>query len=154
MIARIIPAACAIAMSIGLGSPALAQPTVDLKGDVKVIHSVTENGTTRETYTDPDRVLPGDRLVFTTRYTNNGADAVEDFVVTNPLPGPVKLAQNGAFLVSIDGGRTFGPLASFKVDSEDGKRAAELGDVTHVQWTLARVAPGVSGQVKYFAEVR
>lgn len=152
---HIIAAACAAVLASGLTAPAAAQAAVALKGDVKVVRQVTENGRTSERLEDPNQVLPGDQLVFTTRYTNGGNERVDDFVVTNPLPAPVKLAKVDSFEVSVDGGKSFGALAALKVSGADGKpRAAELGDVTHVRWRVASIAPGASGEVKYFAEVR
>lgn len=151
---RILSAAAALALAAGLAGPAFAQ-AVELKGDVKVVRQVIENGKTTETLEEPNKVLPGDKLVFTTRYTNGGAQPATDFVVTNPLPGPVKLARVNGFEVSVDGGRTFGALAALKATGADGKpRPAELADVTHVRWRVASIAPGASGEVKYFAEVR
>lgn len=148
----------AVGMMLGAGvvAPAFAQSqAVALKGDVKVVRQVTENGKTSEKLEEPSSVIPGDKLVFTTSYTNGGATPATDFVVTNPLPAPVKLASGGDFEVSVDGGKTFGALATAKVAGADGaQRAAELGDVTHVRWKLASIAPGASGAVKYFAEVR
>lgn len=153
---RIFSALCAIALGAGAVAPAFAQaPAVALEGDVKVIRQVTENGQTREKLEEPNQVLPGDRLVFTTRYTNGGKQPATDFVVTNPLPGPVKLAKVDGFEVSVDGGKTFGALGQLKATGPDGKpRAADLADVTHVRWRVASIAPGASGEVKYFAEVR
>ena len=153
---RILIAAGALALGAGAAAPAFAAaPAVALKGDVKVIRQVTENGKITEKLEEPSQVLPGDQLVFTTRYTNGGTEPATDFVVTNPLPGPVKLAKVNGFEVSVDGGKTFGALAALKAAGTDGKpRAAELGDVTHVRWRVASIAPGASGEVKYFAEVR
>ena len=153
----IFSALCAIVLGAGLAGPAVAQQqtAVALKGDVKVVRQVTENGKTTEKLEDPNQVLPGDKLVFTTRYSNSSNKAVDDFVVTNPLPAPVKLAKVDSFEVSVDGGKTFGALSALKVAGADGKsRSAELGDVTHVRWRVASIAPGASGEVKYFAEVR
>jgi uncharacterized repeat protein (TIGR01451 family) len=157
---RILSIASAMALMAGVAAPAFAQSgapaaAVALKGDVKVVRQVTENGQTKETLEEPNQVLPGDKLVFTTRYTNRGAEPATDFVVTNPLPGPVKLAKVDSFEVSVDGGKTFGALAALKATAADGtSRAAELADVTHVRWRVASIAPGASGEVKYFAEVR
>ena len=151
---RILSTACAIALGAGMAVPGFAQ-AVALKGDVKVVRQVTENGKTSEKLEEPNKVLPGDRLVFTTRYTNGGAQPATDFVVTNPLPAPVKLAKVDSFEVSVDGGKSFGALPALKAAGADGKpRAAELADVTHVRWRVASIAPGASGEVKYFAEVR
>ena len=152
---RTFAAACAMLLGLGLPTPAFAQGTVALKGDVKVVRQATENGKTVEKLEEPNQVLPGDRLVFTTRYTNGSGKPVDDFVVTNPLPAPVKLAKVDSFEVSVDGGKTFGALAALQAAGAEGKpRTAELGDVTHVRWRVASIAPGASGEVKYFAEVR
>lgn len=153
---RILSAVCAIALSAGVTAPAFAQANaVTLKGDVKVVRQVTENGKTVETLSEPAQVLPGDKLVFSTAYTNSGKEPATDFVVTNPLPAPVKLTSAQGLEVSVDAGKTFGSLAALKVAHTDGTmRAAELGDVTHVRWRVASIAPGASGEVKYFAEVR
>ena len=153
----ILSAVCAIMLGTSLTVPAFAQQqaAIALKGDVKVVRQVTENGKTTETLEDPNQVLPGDKLVFTTHYSNSSNKAVDDFVVTNPLPAPVKLAEVDSFEVSVDGGKSFGALTALKVAGADGKvRAAELGDVTHIRWRVASIAPGASGEVKYFAEVR
>lgn len=153
----LLSAACALALGTGAIAPAFAQsaPAIALKGDVKVVRETVDNGKPVQTLEEPSRVLPGDRLVFTTSYTNSGSEAATDFVVTNPLPAPVKLAKVDSFEVSVDGGKTFGKLEALKATGADGAtRAAELGDVTHVRWRVASIAPGATGEVKYFAEVR
>ena len=156
MFKRILTIAGAAALSAAVSAPAFAQAAaVVLKGDVKVVRQVSETGQTVEKLEEPAQVLPGDKLVFTTGYTNGGKDAATDFVVTNPLPAPVRLTSAQGLEVSVDGGKSFGALAALKASAADGtSRAAELGDVTHVRWRLASIAPGASGELKYFAEVR
>lgn len=151
-----VSAMLALALGAFTPAPATAQaPAVVLKGDVKVVRQVTENGKSVEKLEEPAQVLPGDRLLFATTYTNNGAEAVTDFVVVNPLPPAVKLASAEALEVSVDGGKRFAALNALKVPGTDGTtRPAELGDVTHVRWRIASIAPGASGKVQYFAEVR
>lgn len=153
---HLLTAACALLLGTGLAAPAFAQaPAVALKGDVKVVRQISEGDKTVEKLEEPGQVLPGDKLVFTTRYTNSSDKKVDDFVVTNPLPAPVKLAKVDSFDVSVDGGKTFGALAALKANGADGKpRAAELSDVTHVRWRVASIAAGGTGELKYFAEVR
>jgi len=133
-----------------------AQP-IELKGDVKVDKIVVENGQEKHVMIEPKIVVPGDKLVFATAYHNTGSVAVNNFVVTNPIPAGVMLAPDGAASadVSVDGGKTWGKLASLTVTGSDGvTRAAQSSDVTHVRWTLAVVAPGASGTVSYRAIVR
>lgn len=132
-----------------------AQP-IELKGDVKVVKVVVENGQEKSVLIDPKVVVPGDKLIFSTAYRNAGGEAVKDFVVTNPIPAGVALAPLGAdkLEVSVDGGKTWGRLAALKVNNAAGPRAAEAGDVTHVRWVLPVLAPGASGTLTYNALVR
>jgi uncharacterized repeat protein (TIGR01451 family) len=138
-------------------APAPAASPVTLKGDVMLEKTVTENGVSTVQLSEPKVVIPGDRLLFTTRYHNEGAQPVTNFVVTNPLPSAVALAADGATgnEVSVDGGKTWGELASLKVaGSEGAPRAATAADVTHIRWTIAKIAPGASGEVQYHGIVR
>lgn len=131
---------------------------VTLSGDVKAVEtSVDADGNETTQLVTPDVIVPGDRLIFGTDYANNGAEPVENFVVTNPLPAPVRLAPDAAsdLTVSVDGGETWGTLSELAVTEEDGtSRAATHSDVTHVRWTLATIAPGESGRLEYPAIIR
>lgn len=139
-------------------SPANAAPgAVSLQGDVKLDKLVVASGSTRHVLVTPQKVVPGDQLVFSTNYKNNGSAPVEHFVVTNPLPKGVTYSNEGAAgsAVSVDGSKTWGVLETLKVP--DGKgvlRPAQSNDVTHVRWTVAVIAPGATGAVSYHAVVR
>ncbi|GAA4036972.1 hypothetical protein [Parerythrobacter jejuensis] len=138
--------------------PAHAQSPVQLSGDVKVEKTTTdESGATKTEYVAPDVVVPGDRLLFTTTFTNSGTEPVENFVVNNPLPAAVRLVDDADpdLTVSVDGGTTFGKLTELSVASEGGvSRNAQAADVTHIRWTLAVVNPGESGRLEYPAIIR
>lgn len=151
---RSLAVVAALFASTALPATASAQAGVELNGDVKVVRMVGEEGAQRESMEEPNNVVPGDRLMFATNYRNGSTDVMENFVITNPLPGAVMLAENGDFMVSLDGD-TYAALSGLTVDNGDGtSRPAELADVTHIQWTLARLEPGISGSVTYFAVVR
>ena len=148
--------AALLALSPTMASAQNAQP-IELKGDVKVSKLVIENGKQKEVLSEPKVVVPGDRLIFSTSYRNNGTETVRNFIVTNPLPNGVMLAPESAadHLVSVDGGKTWGRLAGLSVSSGEGvTRPAVAGDVTHVRWVLPEVAPGAEGKVTYNAIVR
>lgn len=133
-----------------------AQP-IELKGDVKLDKVIVEQGRQKHVLVEPTVVVPGDKLVFATAYRNTGALAVNNFVVTNPIPAGVMLAPDGVAQaeVSVDGGKSWGKLANLTVAGSNGaKRAAQSGDVTHVRWTLATVTPGASGTLTYRGIVR
>ena len=106
---------------------------------------------------EPNTIIPGDRLIFGTDYNNGSDEAVDNFVVTNPLPPAVRLAPDAdtTLIVSVDGGKSFGTLSQLSVMAEDGgSRPADQADVTHVRWTLPSVAPGESGRLEYPAIIR
>ena len=134
-----------------------AQP-ITLAADVKaVVETVDANGATQVELVEPGTIVPGDRLVFGTSYENSGAEPIENFTMTNPLPAPVRLAPdaNADLIVSVDGGTTWGRLAELTIAQEDGDvRPAEHRDVTHIRWTLAVVEPGASGRLEYPAIIR
>lgn len=131
---------------------------MSLKGDVMLEQTVAdEAGNTTVRLVEPNTIVPGDRLVFGTEYANSSAETVENFVVTNPLPAAVRLAEDAPadLIVSVDGGSEWGQLAQLSVAGEDGtSRPASHADVTHVRWTLTRVAAGESGRLEYPAIIR
>lgn len=145
-------------LALAIAAPLAAAPgQVALKGEVKAEKNVVENGVSKVVLVEPKTVLPGDRLLFTTGYTNTGAAAVTNFVVTNPVPSAVSVAPESASVlqVSVDGGKAWGRLAALTVaDGKGGRRPALASDVTHVRWTIAVIAPGTSGKVEYHAIVR
>lgn len=153
----ILTAATALLATIAAPVSAQATQPIELKGDVQLDKVVVENGREKHVMVEPKVVVPGDKLVFATAYRNTGATAVSNFVVTNPIPAGVALAQGDAPMadVSVDGGKTWGKLANLTVTGKDGvNRAAQSSDVTHIRWTLASVAPGASGTLTYRAVVR
>ena len=138
------------ALAALLAAPAAAQQAVSLSSEAHVIRTVDG----KDQLEAPTSVVPGDRLSFTINYRNTDAAAVDDFVVTNPLPAAVALSAEGDFAVSVDGGKTFGTLAGLTVAEGEAQRPAVLADVTHVRWTIPRIEPQATGQLKYFAVVR
>lgn len=134
-----------------------AQGAVVLKGDVKVETTVVEKGVEKTVLVTPKVVVPGNRLLFSTSYRNESAAPVQNFVVTNPVPEGIAVASTDAasLTVSVDGGKTWGKLAALSVkDAKGVARPAQAGDVTHVRWTLATIAPGAGGAVAYHAIVK
>ena len=152
----------AIAAALAVqGTPLAAQGSaspITLNGDVmaeKIVTAPDGSETTR--LVAPTTIVPGDRLIFGTDYANNGAEAVSNFTVTNPLPAAVRLAPDAdpALDVSVDGGKTWGSLAALSITNPDGtSRPATHADVTHVRWVLASIAPGTKGRLTYPAIIR
>jgi uncharacterized repeat protein (TIGR01451 family) len=148
-----------VVLAASLGSAAFAAPAgpIELVGDVKLEQHSAVGGQDKVVLVAPQVVVPGDRLVFSTSYRNTSAAAVENFVVTNPVPAAVAMDSESAAAneVSVDGGAHWGRLAALTVpDGQGARRPATAADVTHVRWVLAIVKPGVSGAVTYNAIVR
>ncbi len=103
-------------------------------------------------------VVPGDRVIFTLKYSNKGTTPAAGFRATNPMPAPVQFlstAEDWAE-VSVDGGSHWGKLSDLQVPvksvdgGRDSLRAATAEDVTHVRWVFSKaIAPGTSGTVSY-----
>lgn len=141
--------ALAFANSVVLTSEAMIERT-----------EVDANGKESQTLKHPKDVIivPGDRVIFTLRYVNKGAEPATGFRATNPLPGPVQfisVAEDWAE-VSVDGGVSWGKLADLKVAvkgpeaAANAVRPAAAEDVTHVRWVFAAAIPaGGEGSVSY-----
>jgi hypothetical protein len=146
-----------------LAGPLLAaESPVTLHSEPIMLDKIaTVAGQTTHTLVDPavthDKVIPGSHLVVVTDYHNTSDKPVDHFVVTNPLPAALMLADDGMgdFEVSVDGGKSFGKLSALAVtDAKGGKRAAEASDVTALRWIIPQIAPGASGKLEYHAVVR
>ncbi len=141
-----------------LPAAALAAPGgVALHGDVKVETTTVVNGVEKTVLAVPKIVVPGNRLLFSTAYRNEGAAPVQNFVVTNPVPNGIAVAAPDAanLIVSVDGGKSWGKLAGMTVkDAKSVPHPAQATDVTHVRWTVASIAPGAAGSVAYHAVVK
>lgn len=104
-----------------------------------------------------DRALPGEAIVYVLKYANVGKIPLP-VEINNNVPNGVEftgVAEAWAS-VSVDGGKTFGPLASFKVKKPDGTfRKAIPRDVTSLRWKPAQpVAPGAGGRFIYYGLVK
>jgi hypothetical protein len=108
--------------------------------------------------TDKTTVLPGDPVVFMLTYKNQGSKAVTPFEINNPIPATVQYTgvEQPWAVVSVDGGKSFGAIATLKVKAADGKlRPATAADVTNVRWKFAKPVPGgATGRVSYYGIVK
>eukprot|EP01034_Spumella_vulgaris_P002157 gene2156-2809_t len=108
----------AIAAVLAMGShPAAAQGTGALTSKIELerLAPATSGQAAAKTYVAPDVVVPGDRIRVTLTFTNNGAAPAAGLNLTNPIPEGLvfdETADAAGFSVSVDGGKTFGALAS------------------------------------------
>ncbi|WP_439567606.1 hypothetical protein [Sphingopyxis sp.] len=152
----------ALAIGLAIGSaPVAAQGTGALSSKIELekLAPTTAGQAPAKSYVAPDVVVPGDRIRVTLTFTNNGAAPAAGLNLTNPIPEGLvydDTADPAGFSVSIDGGKTFGPLAALTVPVTGADaRAAVAADVTHVRWLWPdAVAPGQSRSVAFFGRVR
>lgn len=140
-------------------APAYAQGPLRLASDVFVERDIAKpDGTKAKMLEEPKTVVPGDQLVFVVRYKNVGTATASNFVVTNPMPRAVRFdgTSDGAELVSVDGGKNWGALATMRIAQANGRdRAATLADVTHLKWNFNQpLSAGAEGKLIFRGVVR
>ncbi len=139
-------------------SAAFAAPGVQLTNTVmRNVEQKGADGRVTIKQVVANSVAPGDKVTYLIAWKNDAAKPAERVVVTNPVPADLEFvsASDGAE-VSIDGGKSYGALASLTVRSASGAtRAAQALDVTHVRWRIANaIAPGAAGEVSFQAKVK
>ena len=115
--------------------------------------------TVRETV---EKIIPGDRIVYSLDYENDAASPANDIVLTMPIPAEVKYIDGSANVAqaqvtfSADGGESFSNRQSVMLlDAAGNIRAAGADELTHVRWTVAGpVSAGEGGVLSFAASVR
>ena len=154
MVNKILAAVLLTVCAVPATAAAQERP-IKLQSDVKLVRQA-QQGDAPE-LVEAEGVVPGDTLVFTTSYRNEGASAVNDFVIVNPVPSDLVLTDEAAATteVSVDGGAHWGSLATLSVVEENGEEhPATTQDITHMRWVFASVAPSEKGEVQFSARVR
>jgi uncharacterized repeat protein (TIGR01451 family) len=90
-----------------------------------------------------DRVVPGDRVIYTLAVRNSGATALDTPAFAYPVPEHMRYVAGSAVgpgaevSFSVDGGHSFARAEDLKVKGPDGKlRAAVAADYTDIRWQL------------------
>lgn len=104
-------------------------------------------------------IPPGGTVVYALKYQNEEAAPVADLTLNNAVHKNmmfVGMDVGPQPLVSVDQGKTFGPLDSARVVGTNGvTRDANATDVTHLRWLIkGPVPPKTGGQISYKARVR
>jgi uncharacterized repeat protein (TIGR01451 family) len=146
-------------MALVAPAAAFAADTVTLTSDVFVERvKAGPDGKPAIVREAPKVVTPGERLVFELTYRNQGAQPATGFALTNPIPDAVAFSgtESSGAVYSVDGGKSWGALASLKVGKPDGtSRAATPADVTHVRWSFSQAIPaGGTGKISFRGVVK
>jgi uncharacterized repeat protein (TIGR01451 family) len=123
----------------------------------KEIEVVNEAGEKEIQLVEAGNAIPGDELIFTITYTNQGVEPAENVVLVNPLPENTEYIGGSAggeattITFSVDEGGSYDLPDKLRIIGEDGQqRTALVQEYTHIRWVLTGpLSPGKSGKV-YF----
>lgn len=107
-------------------------------------------------------VAPGDTVIFTTRYSYEGAQPATNVVINNPLPEHMLYLDSSAegkgtrIEFSVDQGKTFSTPDKLKIKNAEGKEIpAAAADYTHIKWTFEKaIENNAKGSVSFKAKVK
>ncbi len=144
---------------------AWAKPAIALKISTAREVVKTINGEEVRKIVPAVKIEPGQTLIYTLQYRNNGDEKATNAVINNPIPkGTVYLvgSATGAdseITFSIDGGKSFKQptLLTYEITEPGGKslkKTAAPEEYTHVQWLIKEINPGQQGEVTFHVKVQ
>ena len=156
----ILTAAAALVLATAAWTNVHAQASndVELRNIAELEQEVkTPEGKVEKKRVPATKAIPGNEVIYTSTFRNNGKKAAGNISVANPVPanttyvGGSAAGENTDIAFSVDGGRTWGPADKLVVTGADGKkRPAAAADITHIRWTYrGELAPGKQGAVSF-----
>jgi uncharacterized repeat protein (TIGR01451 family) len=135
-------------------APSFAEAKVSAELKIEKLEAVTRDGAQIMIVAENQAKLPGDVLRYTISIANSGADAADNVVINYPVPAEVRYDGDATTPVSVDGGKTFGPIGTLLVTAMISNgvmaaRPATFADVTHVRWDLGSVKPASRVSVSF-----
>ena len=119
---------------------------------------VNEVGESETRLVPAEVVVPGETVFYTITFSNVGAEAADNVVITNPIAEDLTYVDGSAFgpgmeiLFSVDGGATFAAAGELTIVEDGEVRNAEAGDFTHVRWVMQNdLAVGAQGTARFAA---
>ncbi len=110
---------------------------------------------------EPSSVVPGDTVVYITKYHNQNSQPATNVVITNPIPKHLVYVQDSAkkngmtVCYSSNQGNHFALQQELIINNKDGStRLATAADYTHIRWTIRSVATDGQGTVSFKARVK
>ena len=137
--------ALAVLLSTMSASHAASSPIQISSKVQELVQVVDDKGQSHFKAVSAEEIVPGDRILYTTTFTNSGDKASDKIVITNPVPkntrylGGTAKGENCVITYSVDNGSSWGSVQSLKVKLKDGsERAAAASDYTHIRWEYRR----------------
>ena len=142
-----------------LALTAAAQSHLDVQTTVQK-EVVIENaaGEEEKRLVQADRVVPGEKVIYTITFTNVSDESADSVVITNPIAKDLVYVDESAtgeemdIQFSADDGKTFAAAADLTVAENGGTRPAKAEDFTHVRWVMRTdLAAGAQGTARFAA---
>ena len=134
------------ALALLLAAFAAAQSAVDplgIRAIAEVESTVVAGGRQSVKLVAADRVVPGDRVIYTLEVRNTGLAVLESPSIIHPIPEHMRYVADSAIgpgaevSYSVDDGKSFDRAENLLVKSADGQsRPATAADYTHIRWHL------------------
>lgn len=111
-----------------------------------------------------DRAEPGQALIYTIKYRNDGDETATNVVIDDPIPEgmsylPGSATEKGELSFSIDDGKTYKKpsLLTYEITNPDGskeKRTASPELYTNIRWQIPEIAAGAKGEVGFRVKIK
>ena len=147
-----------IALSI-LPTLALSAPDLKLTVSAEVEVIIEENGETRTQLITAEDVQPGQEVIYTLNYINQGEESAFDITLNNQIDLNSTYQLGSAWgdadiQFSVDGGQSFNTasLLVYEFETADGtkqQRQASPDRYTNIRWIIKEIAGGARGQVGF-----
>lgn len=146
LIKNIIQVSSLVAALSMISASYAAAPPIQLGSKVQeLVQVLDEKGQPHFKAVDATEIVPGDRILYTTTFKNNGDKPSDKIVISNPIPentrylGGTAKGENCVITYSVDEGKSWGHAQSLKVKLKDGTvRAAVASDYTNIRWEYRR----------------
>ena len=148
-------------MALLFCSGAIAQDQINFQNIAEKEETfINEDGEPETRLIPAELVVPGEVIVFTSRFTNIGTEVATNLVINNPVPENVVYidfsarGDNSVVLFSVDG-ETFGAPNELTVSNDQGgQRSARAEDYSAIRWELQEdLEPGETGEVSFRARL-
>ncbi len=150
----IVLAALAALVTAGASASPITLQTVVHKEEV-VVNDAGE----RETRLAPvATAVPGDQVVYTLTFANEGDQPATGVTVVDPIPAQMRYVDGSAFGPGTDisfstDGENFAAAGELRVTNSNGSvRNARADDYTHIRWVFrGELPPGAQGRASFRA---
>jgi len=136
-------------------SPALADVVAEQAVEQEIVKKAADGSVKLERVTAAV-VAPGDEVIYSIRFNNQGGEAAGDLVMVMPVPQEITYVEGSAagrpskITFSADGGNTYLTRGRLTVTEEGVERPASGAEITHIKWMIEQpLAPQARGEVFY-----